>query len=156
MTATHVLASPVGPLGIAARDGALVRLRFAARDEPVTPGAPADPVLRRTAEQLAAYFAGELEAFSLPLAPEGTEFQLAVWQRLAAIPFGTTTTYGALAQDLGGHSACRAVGRANGANPLAIVLPCHRVIGADGSLTGFGGGLPMKQWLLRHEGALLV
>lgn len=155
MTAEHVLPSPVGPLRIAARDGALVRLAFDPQETP-SEGRPQDQVLREALEQLEAYFAGTLEAFSLPLAFEGTDFQVAVWQRLAGIPFGTTTTYGALADGLGGHSACRAVGRANGANPIAIVLPCHRVIGADGSLTGFGGGLEAKRWLLRHEGALLL
>lgn len=155
MTASHVLDSPVGPLLLRARDGALVRLAFAPGAE-VDAGAPDDPVLAGAATQLAAYFAGERESFDLPLAPEGTDFQLAVWERLAAIPYGTTTTYGDIAEGLGGHAVCRAVGRANGSNPLAIVVPCHRVIGADGSLTGFGGGLEAKQWLLRHEGALLL
>jgi len=104
--------------------------------------------------QLDAYFAGELQHFDLPLAPQGTEFQLAVWQALQTIPFGKTISYGELAKSINKPTASRAVGAANGANPLPIIIPCHRVIGADGSLTGFGGGLDRKYWLLRHENAL--
>jgi len=103
--------------------------------------------------QLAAYFAGRLTAFDLPLAPRGTPFQLAVWQELRTIPYGATTSYGAIARRLGLDTASRAVGAANGRNPLPIVVPCHRVIGADGSLTGFGGGLPLKKRLLALEQA---
>jgi methylated-DNA-[protein]-cysteine S-methyltransferase len=103
--------------------------------------------------QLAAYFAGELTAFDLPLAPRGTPFQLRVWQALAAIPYAVTISYGDLARRISQPTAARAVGLANGANPLPIVVPCHRVIGADGSLTGFGGGLERKRWLLAHEAA---
>ena len=101
--------------------------------------------------QLEEYFAGTRQAFALPLHPIGTPFQLAVWQELARIPYGTTTSYGAVAQRIGQPQAVRAVGAANGRNPLPIVLPCHRVIGADGSLTGFGGGLPTKRFLLAME-----
>jgi methylated-DNA-[protein]-cysteine S-methyltransferase len=103
------------------------------------------------AEQLTAYFAGELREFTVPLRPEGTPFQLAVWEQLRAIPYGQTRSYGELAQRLGSPGASRAVGAANGSNPLSIVVPCHRVIGANGKLTGFGGGLPRKQWLLSME-----
>lgn len=107
-------------------------------------------------ERLARYFGGDLGAFDgVPLETNGTAFQKAVWTALLAIPPGTTTTYGALARSLGAPSATRAVGLANGANPIAIVVPCHRVIGADGTLTGYGGGLDRKSWLLRHEGAQL-
>ncbi|WP_205696718.1 methylated-DNA--[protein]-cysteine S-methyltransferase [Conexibacter sp. SYSU D00693] len=152
---TAVVDSPVGPLGLAAEDDALTRVAFLAPGTPAD--APGTPVLREAAAQLGAYFAGELEAFDLPLRPVGTDFQREVWTALADIPFGTTTTYGELAARLGrGPRGARAVGLANGANPLAIVLPCHRVIGADGGLTGFGGGLPAKRWLLTHEGALLL
>jgi methylated-DNA-[protein]-cysteine S-methyltransferase len=104
-------------------------------------------------EQLEEYFAGERQAFELQLNPEGTEFQRATWFALATIPFGVTCSYGELARKLGSPKAVRAVGAANGRNPLPVVLPCHRVIGSDGSLTGFGGGLPVKQWLLSHESA---
>ena len=104
-----------------------------------------------TCKQLAAYFAGELTDFRLPLRFGGTAFQNRVWQALCEIPFGATTTYGALAAGLGKPSASRAVGAANGANPLPIVVPCHRVVGSDRSLTGFGGGLETKRFLLAHE-----
>jgi methylated-DNA-[protein]-cysteine S-methyltransferase len=112
------------------------------------------PLLRETARQLAEYFAGARRVFDLPLAPRGTAFQCDVWTTLATIPFGETISYAQLASRVGKPTAVRAVGAANGRNPLPIVLPCHRVIGADGSLTGFGGGLPTKQFLLQLEGAL--
>jgi methylated-DNA-[protein]-cysteine S-methyltransferase len=114
------------------------------------------PILRKTVQQLDEYFAGSRTSFELPLDLEGTRFQLAAWRSLADIPFGATTTYGRQAAGLGIPRAARALGAANGANPVCIVLPCHRVIGADGSLTGFGGGLPTKQWLLDHEASVLV
>ena len=102
--------------------------------------------------QLVAYFAGRLRTFDLPLAPNGTDFQRRVWSALREIPFGTTISYAELARRVSNSAAVRAVGAANGRNPIPIIVPCHRVIGSDGSLTGFGGGLPRKQWLLRHEG----
>jgi len=101
--------------------------------------------------QLQAYFAGDRHAFELELASEGTAFRHRVWDELVRIPYGETISYGELARRVGDPSASRAVGAANGANPLPIVVPCHRVIGANGKLTGFGGGLPTKQWLLEHE-----
>ncbi|MBB6170002.1 methylated-DNA-[protein]-cysteine S-methyltransferase [Nocardiopsis mwathae] len=107
---------------------------------------------RETRRQLAAYFAGELTAFDLPLAPRGTEFQLRVWRELTTIPYGRTTSYGAIAAALGRPTASRAVGMANGRNPISIIVPCHRVVGADGSLTGYASGLPRKRHLLRLEG----
>ena len=110
-------------------------------------------VLAAARAQLAAYFAGELTAFDLALAPRGTPFQERVWGALRDIPFGATTSYGELARRLGDPRATRAVGAANGRNPISIVVPCHRVVGADGSLTGFGGGIDRKRWLLAHEGA---
>ncbi|HYY46226.1 MAG TPA: methylated-DNA--[protein]-cysteine S-methyltransferase [Candidatus Angelobacter sp.] len=116
---------------------------------------PAHPILRQAAAQLDEYFAGTRTRFDLPLDLEGTRFQLAAWRSLADIPFGMTTTYGAQAAALGVPTAARAIGMANGANPVCIVLPCHRVIGANGSLTGFGGGLHIKQWLLDHEAFVL-
>lgn len=111
-------------------------------------------VIQAAEAQLAEYFAGTRTSFDLPLAPRGTAFQLGVWQELARIPYGATISYAALAQRVGKPSATRAVGAANGRNPLPIVLPCHRVIGTDGALIGFGGGLPMKEFLLRLEGAM--
>ncbi|GAC1625359.1 MAG: methylated-DNA--[protein]-cysteine S-methyltransferase [Nevskia sp.] len=111
---------------------------------------------RNVIAQLRAYFAGELKQFDVPLAARGTEFQQRVWQALLEIPYGVTTSYGELARRLGDAKASRAVGLANGRNPVSIIVPCHRVIGADGSLTGYGGGLDNKLWLLRHEGAMLV
>jgi methylated-DNA-[protein]-cysteine S-methyltransferase len=108
--------------------------------------------LPEAARQLCEYFAGERREFDLPLRMHGTDFQKRVWRELTKIPFGETWSYGQLARRLDNPSACRAVGLANGRNPIAIIVPCHRVIGADGSLTGFGGGLPRKQWLLAHEG----
>jgi len=105
--------------------------------------------------QLEEYFAGKRTSFDLPLAPSGTEFQIAVWTELTRIPFGETASYGEVALALGKSLvASRAVGLANGKNPISVIVPCHRVIGADGSLTGYGGGLDRKEWLLRHEGVL--
>jgi len=101
--------------------------------------------------QLNAYFKGKLRDFDLPLVLNGTEFQLPVWRRLQKIPYGETTSYGAIAKELGSPEAARAVGLANGANPIPIIVPCHRVIGSDGNLTGFGGGLPLKKKLLTLE-----
>jgi methylated-DNA-[protein]-cysteine S-methyltransferase len=115
-----------------------------------------DAALAPVVTQLAGYFAGERTRFDLPLSPQGTAFQRKVWLALREIPFGATTTYGAIAADLGQPTASRAVGLANGRNPLAVIVPCHRVVGADGSLTGFGGGLPRKRWLLEHERSVLA
>ncbi len=114
----------------------------------------ADPLLSATRAQLDEYFDGRRRAFDLPLAPRGTPFQQRVWQALLGIPYGTTTTYGAIAESLGRPAAVRAVGAANGKNPLAVIVPCHRVVGADGSLTGYAGGLAIKRALLVHEGAI--
>jgi methylated-DNA-[protein]-cysteine S-methyltransferase len=150
-----VLDSPIGPLLIAGDPEGLRSIRFPERGAlaPPEPGWRRDDgVLQEPKKQLRAWFAGELHRFELPLAPRGTVFQRQVWALLADIPWGRTTTYGALAHKLGKPGSTRAVGAANGANPLPIVLPCHRVIGADGSLTGFGGGLAAKRWLLAHEG----
>jgi O-6-methylguanine DNA methyltransferase len=122
------------------------------------PGPPGGKLARpaEAARQLDAYFEGDLATFDLPLELRGTEFQRRCWLALASIPYGQTVSYGEQARRLGlGNDAARAVGAANGQNPLPIVLPCHRVVGADGSLTGFGGGLHVKRFLLEHEGALL-
>jgi len=158
----HV-SSPIGSLGVFARDGVLVALDFddgdfarrgVARRFPDAEIVPA----RRDAPFVAPlrrYFEGELAAIEdVPVDPGGSAFQARVWTALRTIPAGRTMSYGALARRLGAPSAMRAVGLANGRNPIAVVIPCHRVIGADGSLTGYGGGLDRKRWLLRHEGAL--
>jgi methylated-DNA-[protein]-cysteine S-methyltransferase len=151
--ARTVLDTPIGPLGLVASDTGLEAVLFDGRR--VRPEGTS-PVLDEAGRQLEAYFAGDLVAFDLPLELHGTEFQRGCWLALATIPYGQTVSYGEQARRLGlGPDAARAVGAANGRNPLPIVLPCHRVIGADGSLTGFGGGLPVKRFLLEHEGALL-
>jgi methylated-DNA-[protein]-cysteine S-methyltransferase len=148
-----VVDTPIGPLGLVASETALHAVLFDGRN---VGASGASPVLDEAERQLAAYFEGELVEFDLPLELNGTEFQRSCWLALATIPYGQTVSYGEQARRLGlGSDAARAVGAANGQNPLPIVLPCHRVIGADGSLTGFGGGLHVKQFLLEHEGALL-
>lgn len=157
MTVFHAhIDSPVGPLLIAASDAGLHVIEFHAPRHVMPRHAAwkADdhPVLRQTAAQLREYFDGERQTFDLPLAPDGTAFQRQVWQTLASIPYGETISYAELAARVGRPTASRAVGAANGRNPLPIVLPCHRVIGANGSLTGFGGGLPTKRFLLDLEG----
>ncbi|MFK3651646.1 methylated-DNA--[protein]-cysteine S-methyltransferase [Lysobacter enzymogenes] len=150
--------SPVGRLLLASGDDGLRLIEFA---EPWHPAAMDehwqegdDEVLARTRRQLREYFDGGRRGFELPLAPHGTAFQMQCWHALALIPYGETWSYGQMARHLGQPTATRAVGAANGRNPLPIVLPCHRVIGSDGSLTGFGGGLPVKKHLLMLEGAL--
>ena len=151
--------TPIGPLLVAADDSGLRRIFFPSRGTAHAPetGWLRDPApFRELARQLSAYFGGKRRAFSLTLAPEGTAFQLATWRALSEIPYGTTISYAELARRVGRPAASRAVGAANGANPLPIVVPCHRVIGADGSLTGFGGGLPIKRALLELEGAACV
>lgn len=157
-TYTTTLDTPIGPLFLAASDAGLHLIEFAeprhpaARDPDWVDGP--HPVLAETARQLRAYFAGECRTFDLPLAPQGTPFQREVWNALSTIGFGETWSYVDLARAVGRPKASRAVGAANGRNPLPIVVPCHRVIGANGSLTGFGGGLPTKEFLLSLEGAL--
>ena len=160
MTAWATLDSPVGELLlVTAGDGDAAVLTAVAFTPRATPGgrrADDHPVLRAARMQLGEYFAGDRTEFELPLAPTGPPFYLQVWAALRAIPYGTTTTYGAVARSLGrtGHGA-RAVGVANGANPIAIVVPCHRVVGSNGSLTGYAGGLERKRQLLAWEGSAL-
>jgi len=150
----RVISSPIGELVVWGEAGVLSGLSFAdsRKASAVEPAwQPDDNAFTDVAEQLRAYFAGELTAFELKLEPHGTTFQQRVWGALRDIPYGATTTYSRLATELGDPNAMRAVGLANGRNPIAIVIPCHRVIGADGGLTGYGGGLHRKQWLLAHE-----
>ena len=150
LSATN-LATPLGSLQLVARDGLLERIAFPGTHVARLPAADV-PVLSLAAAQLGDYFAGRRRAFDLPLAAAGTAFQEAVWAALGSIPFGETRSYGDLARALGRPRAVRAVGAANGRNPLPIVVPCHRVIGADGSLTGYAGGMARKRWLLELEG----
>ncbi|WP_299441029.1 methylated-DNA--[protein]-cysteine S-methyltransferase [uncultured Phycicoccus sp.] len=146
-----VVGSPIGDLEVVVESGAVVAIRFDAT-APGTAGPSADPVLGAAVAQLAEYFAGRRRGFDLPLRPAGTAFRQRVWAELATIPWGTTTTYGAIAARLGlPPGASRAVGAANGANPIPVVLPCHRVVGSDGTLTGYAGGLDRKATLLRLE-----
>ncbi|NGO67410.1 methylated-DNA--[protein]-cysteine S-methyltransferase [Streptomyces boncukensis] len=153
---THtVIDSPVGPLTLVANgDGALTGLYMEDqrhRPPQETFGVPDPDGFAAAARQLGEYFAAEREEFDLPLALEGTEFQRAVWRELRRIPYGATVSYGELAARLGNPAASRAVGLANGRNPVGIVVPCHRVLGASGSLTGYGGGLARKRYLLDFE-----
>jgi methylated-DNA-[protein]-cysteine S-methyltransferase len=158
MTTTHVtIGSPVGPLTLVAGDGALTGLYMDAQrhlpDWAVfgPAGDPASAPFAAAAGQLDRYFTGQLTAFDLPLELAGTPFQRQVWAALRDIPYGRTTTYGELAAGLGKPAASRAVGLANGRNPISIVVPCHRVVGANGSLTGYGGGIDRKRFLLDLE-----
>ena len=163
--AARTLKTPVGILQVAASEDSVLSIEF--------PRRRANPpferwlrgqllhqdetsVLRTALAQLREYFAGKRQRFDVPLAPSGTEFQRRVWELIGAIPYGETVAYGAIAAQMGSLRLARAVGAAVGANPIPIIIPCHRVIGAHGSLTGYGGGLRMKIWLLRHEGALLA
>jgi methylated-DNA-[protein]-cysteine S-methyltransferase len=114
------------------------------------------PIVEEAIRQLLAYFEGTRRDFDLPISPQGTEFQRLVWQHLLDIPYGQIISYQDLAKAIGKPEAIRAVGAANGQNPISVVVPCHRVLGSDGSLTGYGGGLWRKEWLLKHEGALLL
>ncbi|MGW2732096.1 methylated-DNA--[protein]-cysteine S-methyltransferase [Streptomyces sp. NPDC001494] len=146
--------SPYGPLTLVAEDGVLCGLYMAGqrhRPPEETFGDPNDTPFAEAREQLSAYFAGELMEFTLELRLPGTPFQRGVWDRLTRIPYGETRSYGELATELGNPKASRAVGLANGRNPIGIIVPCHRVIGAAGSLTGYGGGLDRKRRLLDFE-----
>lgn len=147
------LACPVGELLLAARDGALIGVWFTGR--PHCPEPREDryrpAVLAEAAGQLQAYFAGQRTCFDLPLHPGGSPFQQRVWAALGRIPFGSTASYRQVAAEVGSPGAVRAVGLAIGRNPLSVIVPCHRVIGSDGRLTGYAGGLPAKRWLLDHE-----
>jgi methylated-DNA-[protein]-cysteine S-methyltransferase len=154
MPAFAQIESPLGPLLLAADETGLRSIDFVNGRRPVSLEAAwhEDPAfLNEPIHQLRAYFAGDLETFNLPLAPAGTPFQLAVWRGLCEIPYGKTISYGELARRLGNPKACRAVGLANGSNPIPIVIPCHRVIGSNGKLTGYGGGLYLKEKLLALE-----
>ncbi|GAB4195499.1 MAG: methylated-DNA--[protein]-cysteine S-methyltransferase [Wenzhouxiangellaceae bacterium] len=147
-----VIESPVGDLLLVSNGQALTQVAFiddAPEIEENWNHAP--EILREAVDQLQSYFSGQQQRFDLPLAPQGTEFQQQVWQALQEIPFGATQSYSELANRVGRPQASRAVGAANGRNPIAIIIPCHRVIGANGTLTGYAGGLQRKEYLLQHE-----
>lgn len=148
------LETPIGPLTITATKKAVTAIRFGTQvPEGSTPctGAGATPLLRKAAEEIGDYFAGSRRKFTLPLAPEGTPFQQKVWEALRTIPYGETRTYKQIAIQIGHNQSFRAVGMASNRNPIAIVVPCHRVIGYDGKLTGYAGGLDIKEQLLELE-----
>lgn len=154
-TVTTTVDSPIGPLTLTASDGSLTGLHMHEQRHapPKSDTWVRDAWFAPVTEQLDAYFAGDLTDFDIPLRMEGTEFQRRVWAGLREIPYGVTVSYGELAGRVGSPGASRAVGLANGRNPIAIVVPCHRVIGADGRLTGYGGGIDRKIWLLDRERA---
>ena len=150
--------SPVGELLLVGDGEALTGLHFVGGRRAVEPAPGWDEdagAFAAVVEQLGEYFAGERTRFDLPLAPRGTDFQLSVWRELLEIPYGQTVSYGQLALKVGSPGAARAVGLANGSNPIALVVPCHRVIGANGTLTGYGGGMERKRWLLDLESGVL-
>jgi methylated-DNA-[protein]-cysteine S-methyltransferase len=151
----YCLSSPVGLLRLAATEKGMRRLQFGEWEQFHENWIESSTALAPYLEQLRAYFAGELRKFTFPLDLVGTEFQKKCWQALCRIPYGSTCTYADLAREVGSPKSFRAVGQANHRNPVAIVVPCHRVIGADGTLTGYGGGLPVKEMLLRLEGAAI-
>lgn len=142
------LTSPLGRIEIVASDAGLAAVSFC--DAAIQP-IGSHPVVRETKAQLSAYFAKKLTRFSLPLAAQGTDFQQRVWQALISVTYGTTACYGDIAHLIANPKGVRAVGLANSKNPIAIIIPCHRVIGANGTLTGYAGGLDKKAWLLAHE-----
>jgi methylated-DNA-[protein]-cysteine S-methyltransferase len=161
-TTTYVfktLPTPVGRLRLVGSDGGLAAILWENDDPkrvplPIAGESPEHPVLVEVARQLDEYFAGERLAFDLPLDFHGTAFQKDVWTALLNVPYGQTRSYAQIAEQIGRPTATRAVGAANGRNPISIIAPCHRIIGANGTLTGFAGGLDAKAWLLRHEGSL--
>ncbi|MBI1185001.1 methylated-DNA--[protein]-cysteine S-methyltransferase [bacterium] len=148
---THLIQSPIGQIKLAAEGEHLVQIKFVEKEETASDSEAPSLLLREAEKQLQAYFNRQLTAFDLPLAPLGTEFQMKVWHELLKLPYGATWTYKQLALRLKSEKLTRAVGLANGKNPLAIVVPCHRVVGANGALTGYAGGLHRKQFLLGLE-----
>lgn len=153
MQQTYIMASPMGDLELSAEDDHISTVAFVPQNplNPAPVGAPTLGILAQLKEELDAYFAGTLERFTVPLAPQGTDFQREVWSALQEIPYGETISYRELAQRVGRPRGFQAVGQANGRNPIGIIIPCHRVIQADGSLGGYAGGVERKAWLLRHE-----
>jgi len=144
------LSSPIGLLEIDSDGQYITSIQFLNDAEPKQIDEP-DELIQDCIKQLNEYFEGNRKEFDLPLRPAGTEFQCRVWDRISEIPFGMTSSYGLISKLLGNSKLTRAVGLANGANPIPIIIPCHRVIGSDGSLTGYAGGVDKKKWLLNHE-----
>ena len=153
MTLYTQIPSPVGPLTLTSNGKALTSLWFDKQEQSrdLSFWRRDDAAFAQVLRELAEYFAGERQEFTVELAPQGTPFQQRVWAALREIPYGETTSYGEIARRLGDANAMRAVGTANGRNPISVIVPCHRVIGADGSMTGYGGGIDRKRWLLGHE-----
>lgn len=149
------ISSPLGTVRIVANDNAVCEIAFVDTEVSIE-NDHTNALTLQAAEELQAYFEGKKHTFTIPVAQKGTDFQQNVWKQLTFIPYGTTTSYGEIMKKLPGNSSARAVGTANGSNQIAIVIPCHRVIGANGALTGYAGGLWRKEWLLKHEGALLL
>ncbi|ELR70937.1 Methylated-DNA--protein-cysteine methyltransferase [Fulvivirga imtechensis AK7] len=149
---TFIYPSPIGELQIIAEEDAIIECTFSGRE--ASSGTPKSPVIRQCIGELEQYFSGRLKRFTVNIKLTGTAFQNRVWTELTKIPFGKTITYSDLASKLGDPKCIRAAGTANGRNKIPIIIPCHRVIGKDGSLVGFGGGLDKKEWLLRHEGVI--
>lgn len=143
--------TPLGEMALAEEGGKITRLYLCAQDVPAGMGQEPTPVLQEAARQLGEYFGGTRKVFDLPIQPRGTAFQQSVWRALCDIPYGQTRSYAHLAEQIGRPKACRAVGMANHKNPIPILIPCHRVVGADGSLTGYAGGMGMKKALLDLE-----
>lgn len=153
LTHRSAMTTPLGALCIESDGERIVRIGF---QETAGPSTATTDLHVEAERQLREYFAGQRKAFDLPLRIAGTPFQRSVWEAVRAIPFGRTRSYQSIAGQLGGNAAARAIGHANGANPLLILVPCHRVIASDGALTGYAGGLFRKQWLLQHEGAIAL
>lgn len=152
----HTYQTPIGILELVFEEENLTKIRYTADAVHDDVRDSSSRLFREVTDQLDAYFSGTLERFDLPLAPHGTDFQQRVWTELTKIPYGSSITYGELAKRLGDPRVIRAAGRANGQNPIPILIPCHRVIGSDDSLVGYAGGVEKKRWLLQHEGALLL
>jgi methylated-DNA-[protein]-cysteine S-methyltransferase len=152
LTYVSYLESPIGILRILSNGKGITEIKYMDFDGPEDP----DTHTESAKTQLREYFEGNRNTFQMELQPEGTAFERNVWNQLLDIPLGTTTSYGAIAKKIGDPKASQAVGRANGKNPISIVVPCHRVVGADQKLVGYAGGLERKEWLLKHEGALLL
>ena len=150
--------SPIGQIIVSANKQGLTGINYVKPEDDRSPQLPettTNPHIEQAQTELDLYFKGNLEEFSTPLAPAGTPFQLKVWTALSQIPFGMTVSYGHIAEQIGSPKAYQAVGMANNRNPISIIIPCHRVIGNDGKLIGYGGGIWRKEWLLKHEGILL-
>lgn len=154
MNNRYIISSPVGPLEIIAEEDAIVAVNFS--NDKIDPVLDLSTIVLQCAQELKEYFDGHRKTFDVPLKLKGTEFQEAVWKELLNIPYGKTISYAQLSIKIGDLKAIRAVGAANGKNKIPVIIPCHRVIGSDGNLTGYAGGMDRKKWLLQHEGAIPV